>query len=97
MQALFHYCKHIYLDFIHIINNSKHMKVIIRQNKIREMLARKNKSQNWLALRIGVSSGYMSQLIAGSRCPSPKIRESMLEHFPERNFDDLFILENEDN
>jgi hypothetical protein len=47
-------------------------------------------SQNWLALKIGVSSGYMSQLMDGSRHPSPAVRQKFLDVFPECVFDDLF-------
>lgn len=47
-------------------------------------------SQNWLAARAGVTSGYMSQLMDGSRCPSPKLRQQLMDIFPECTFDDLF-------
>ncbi|GAG74612.1 unnamed protein product, partial [marine sediment metagenome] len=37
-----------------------------------------------------VSSGYMSQLMDGSRNPSPKLRERIMKKLPEHKFDDLF-------
>lgn len=68
------------------------MKVQLRSENIRKILARKNKSQNWLANRIMTSSGYMSQLMNGKRFPSPKMREVILEVFADQEFDDLFNL-----
>ena len=55
-----------------------------------DLLTRKNLSQNWLAKRLGISSGYMSQLLTGKRAPSPQLRARILEHFPDKQFDDLF-------
>jgi len=66
------------------------VKVELKSRFIRKKLIRKNMSQNWLALRIGVSSGYMSQLMDGSRHPSPAVRQKFLDTFPECDFDDLF-------
>ena len=68
------------------------MKVNLKTKFIRRKLIKKNMSQNWLALRIGVSSGYMSQLMDGSRHPSPNVRQKFLDVFPECNFDDLFLI-----
>lgn len=68
------------------------MKPFLRENKVRHLLIRKNKSQNWLALRLGISSAYMSQLLDGSRRPSPRLRELIMETFGEPNFDELFII-----
>ena len=59
---------------------------------MKKILIRKNKSQNWFAQRIEVSSGYMSQLMNGSRSPSPKVRERILNYLADYNFDDLFII-----
>jgi len=68
------------------------MKVFLRSKEIKKMLIRKNKSQNWLAKRLEVSSGYMSQLMDGSRNPSPKLRERIMNNLPEHKFDDLFLI-----
>jgi len=72
------------------------MKVKLNSETIRRILARKNKSQNWLADRIGTSSGYMSQLMNGSRHPSPKMREVILKNLKDYEFDDLFFLPEEE-
>ncbi|MFZ5801647.1 MAG: XRE family transcriptional regulator [Candidatus Omnitrophota bacterium] len=68
------------------------MKVLLKAKDIKKRLIRKNKSQNWLAYRLEVSSGYMSQLMDGSRSPSPKLRERIMNQFPESGFDDLFVI-----
>lgn len=68
------------------------MKVDLKTKFIRRKLIRKNMSQNWLAIKIGVSSGYMSQLMDGSRHPSPVVRQKFLDAFPECDFDDLFLI-----
>jgi transcriptional regulator with XRE-family HTH domain len=60
-------------------------------------MARRNLSQNDLAKQLGVSSGYMSQLLCGSRRPSPRLRRRMLESLSPLGFDDLFVLENDGN
>jgi transcriptional regulator with XRE-family HTH domain len=68
------------------------MKVNLKTKFVRRKLIRKNMSQNWLAIKIGVSSGYMSQLMDGSRNPSPVVRQKFLDLFPECVFDDLFVI-----
>ena len=71
------------------------MKVNLKTKFIRKKLIRKNMSQNWLAIKIEVSSGYMSQLMDGSRHPSPAVRRKFLDLFPECVFDDLFVIKEE--
>jgi len=68
------------------------MKTYLKSKSLEKILIRKNKSQNWFAHRIEVSSGYMSQLMNGSRHPSPKVRERIMNHLPEQSFDDLFSI-----
>ena len=72
------------------------MKVYLKSKNLKEILIRKNKSQNWLAYRLEVSSGYMSQLMDGSRSPSPKLRERMMNILIEYKFDHLFIIKGEE-
>ena len=50
-------------------------------------------SQNELARLCGLSSGYLSQLLSGARCPSPPVRRRLLQALGLSDFDDLFILE----
>ncbi len=73
------------------------VKVLIKQREFEKLLARKNKSQNWLAMRLGISSGYMSQLMQGSRCPSPELRARILKVFGDQSFDDIFCLHEPSN
>ena len=61
---------------------------------VRGILLRRNISQNNLAQRLGISSAYCSQLLAGKRCPSPALRERIqLELHAE--FDLLFVIVDE--
>ena len=71
------------------------MKVKLKAELVREVLARKNLSQNWLAQKLETSTGYMSQLMTGIRNPSPEMRDKILELniFKGYGFDDLFLLD----
>jgi transcriptional regulator with XRE-family HTH domain len=58
-----------------------------------EYMARQNLSQNELARRLGITSGYLSQLVNGQRCPSASLRRRLLELLAGARFEDLFIVE----
>lgn len=73
------------------------MKVYLRGDKIKEFLIRKNKPQSWLAQRFEISTGYMTQLMDGSRCPSPVVRERIMKIMPDQAFDDLFVIKEGEN
>ncbi len=68
------------------------MKVRLKPKVLKEKLARRNISQNCFALKLKVSSGYMSQLFSGARNPSPKLREKILDvlKLDKNNFDEVF-------
>ncbi len=68
-------------------------KVRLNTRRVWELLNRLNMSQNELAARAGTSSGYLSQLISGTRRPSPSLRKRLMEALGVTRFDDLFILE----
>jgi len=70
------------------------MVVAIKRGRIKKILARKNMSQNCFAMRLGVSSGYMSQLMSGIRNPSPELRGKILSELKmdESGFDEIFEL-----
>ncbi|MCB9758164.1 MAG: helix-turn-helix transcriptional regulator [Candidatus Omnitrophica bacterium] len=70
------------------------MVVAIKGQQIKKILAKKNMSQNCFAMRLGVSSGYMSQLMTGIRNPSPGLRVKILSELKidEGRFDEIFEL-----
>lgn len=69
------------------------LKVRLRRDRILLILARRNYSQNGLARSLGISSGYMSQLMKGVRRPSPRLRRKMLRVLQMKDFDELFEIE----
>jgi transcriptional regulator with XRE-family HTH domain len=69
------------------------VKVKLNRDFVDILLARRNMSQNSLARMLGLSSGYMAQLMNGDRYPSPRLRQRILEMLNPLSFDDLFIVE----
>ena len=61
--------------------------------KVWPLLNRRNISQNELAKMSGISSGFLSQLIAGTRSPSPETRRRLMTSLGVSRFEDLFLLE----
>ena len=61
-----------------------------------EQISRRNISQNELADLAGISSGYLSQLISGRKSPSPDVRRRLQAALDITRFDELFVLEYED-
>lgn len=66
------------------------IKYALRQKTILRHLAKRNLSQNSLALNLRISSAYMSQILTGKRNLSPNMRKKFLEHFGCFAFEDLF-------
>ena len=52
-----------------------------------------NRSQRWLARKIGVSPGYLSTLIGEERAPSGRVRRRMQRALGVEDFGELFTLE----
>jgi len=75
------------------------MMITVRLNSIAILraIARRNMSQNMLAVRVGSSSGYISQMMRGVRIPSPRMRQKLLEALVPLTFDDIFIIEESEN
>jgi len=69
------------------------IKVKINKSVVLKETARRNMSLNMLAHKAGISSGYISQLISGDRCPSPQLREKIQQALQPLTFDDIFIME----
>ncbi len=68
--------------------------VAVRVNNVAvwRFLTRKNLAQNELASKLGISTGYMAQLIGGGRSPSPRLRRRMLSVLNPITFDELFTV-----
>jgi len=72
------------------------LKVLVRQREVERFLTRRNLSQNAFAERLGISSGYMSQLMRGNRYPSAELRAKILRSLKNINFDDVFEIVDDD-
>jgi len=68
------------------------IKVRVNRDAVQLAMAKRNLSQNMLAVRTGISSGYISQLILGARYPSPRVRQRILDVLGV-DFDEVFIIE----
>ena len=53
-------------------------------------------TQNELARRAGVTSGYLSLLLCGKRCPSLDVRQRLMDALGVTDFHDQFIVEESD-
>ena len=73
------------------------IRVKLNQVAVLRAIARRNMSQNMLAIRAGSSSGYISQIMCGTRNPSPRMRERLQNVLAPLTFDDLFIIEEDRN
>ena len=62
----------------------------LKRAPLQRLLAKRNLSQNDLARRCGISSGFMSQLLSGERHAGPRTRQKIMEVFPAAAFDQLF-------
>jgi transcriptional regulator with XRE-family HTH domain len=69
------------------------IRVKLNQTAVMRAIARRNMSQNMLAIRAGISSGYISQIMCGTRNPSPAVRQKLQEVLQPLTFDDIFIIE----
>ena len=68
-------------------------RVKLNADRVWELLNRLNMTQNQLAKLAGISAGYLSQLMSGTRRPSAELRRRLMEVLGVTQFDDLFILE----
>ena len=69
------------------------IRVRLNQVAVLRAIARRNMSQNMLAIRVGSSSGYISQIMRGTRNPSPRMREKIQDVLKPLTFDDIFVIE----
>lgn len=68
-------------------------KVKVRSDVVRQLLVRRNISQNNLAIQAHVSQGYLSQVLKHQRHPGPGVRQRLMQALRVTNFDELFVLE----
>ena len=68
-------------------------RVKLNPDRVWELLNRLNMNQNELARLAGTSSGYLSQLMSGTRRPSAPLRRRLMEALGAARFEDIFILE----
>ena len=71
---------------------SPRLKVKLKAEAVWELLNRLNLNQNDLARLAGITSGYLSLLMGGRRCPSSDVRRRLMEALSVTRFDDLFIM-----
>ena len=69
------------------------IRVKLNQDSVLKALAKRNMSQNMLAIKAGLSSSYISNIICGIRYPSPGVRERLQSVLQPMTFDDIFIIE----
>lgn len=67
--------------------------VRLKSGVIRDRLATRHRTLNWLAGEIGISRAYLSRLLAQGRAPSGRVRLRMQEVLGAEEFDELFSLE----
>lgn len=67
------------------------MRVQLNSTLLAEHLLRSNISLNDFARAATLSGGYVSQLLAGKRTPSGRVREKLLAA-SGMSFDDLFLI-----
>lgn len=68
-------------------------KVKLNRHSVWKLLNRLDLTQNELARLTGISSGYMSQLMSGSRSPSAPLCRQLMEALGTSGFDELFTTE----
>ena len=68
-------------------------RVKLNPDRVWKLMHRRHISQNELAKLSGMSSGYLSMLMRGIRCPSPERRRRLMKALGVTRFDDMFILE----
>ena len=67
-------------------------KVRLKAEAVWHRLNRLNMTQNELARLLDISSGHLSRLINGRRCPSPSMRRRLMDALDCLEFDDLFLV-----
>ncbi len=71
------------------------MVIRVRMNRkaVLKALAKRNMSLHRLAIKAGISYSYISNIVCGSRFPSPDVRERLQKALEPLTFDDIFLIE----
>jgi len=72
------------------------LKVVLRPRELERLLTKRNLSHNAFATRLGISSGYMSQLVRQERYPSAELRAKILRSLRNVTFDEIFVIMDDD-
>ena len=72
------------------------IRVKLNQDAVRKAMAKRNMSQNMLAIKAGISCSYVSNMMCGIRYPSPEYREKLQKALHPLTFNDIFIIEETD-
>lgn len=67
------------------------LRIYIKPKAFQEILAVENMSQRSFARWAKLTSGHVSQLIAGRRSVSPKTRKKILKALPRVGFEQIFL------
>lgn len=73
------------------------VRVCVKEMALWDFMMKNNLSQKKLAQKLGITQGYASQLLCGTRHPSPKLRRKMLQVLTPLTFDDLFSIEDQNS
>ena len=90
----FKHIQRVLLTFLAVKRRSSVKVILEKSSAVREWLLRKSQSQGWLAHRLRITTGYMSQLMAEQKHPSPGLRKRMLAQFGGE-FDDWFEIKSD--
>ncbi len=72
-------------------------RVTVKRDDLEKALIRKNYTRKLLADKMGVSRNYLSSIFTGKREPSAAMRQRLMDLFKGYDFDDLFIITEENN
>ena len=72
-------------------------RVMLKPVAVWRLLDELDISQNELARLCGLSSGYISQLMSGTRSPSARVRREIQEALGVTDFDELFTIDRLDD
>ena len=68
------------------------LRVTLKPAPVWAFLEERDISENELARRVGISSGYLSQLMSGTAHPSPEVRRRLQGELGLDDFDDPFTV-----